>query len=116
VELYTELTDSKPATKMTCPGNGIYVVQGEMAILLTAMRRGSRWSSHTHQVQYNLYFVIAMHVHVKIIILNSMECPSEVLANVQHKICFITPKIPVELVLSKSFAVSIICSYIHYTT
>ncbi|XP_069705453.1 Golgi-specific brefeldin A-resistance guanine nucleotide exchange factor 1 isoform X3 [Periplaneta americana] len=34
---------------MTCPGNGIYVVQGEMAILLTAMRRGARWSSHSHQ-------------------------------------------------------------------
>ncbi|XP_066992463.2 Golgi-specific brefeldin A-resistance guanine nucleotide exchange factor 1 [Anabrus simplex] len=34
---------------MTCPGNGIYVVQGEMTIILTAMRRGARWSSHTHQ-------------------------------------------------------------------
>nr|CAD7403115.1 unnamed protein product [Timema poppensis] len=34
---------------MTCPGNGIYVLQGEMATLLTAMRRGARWSSHSHQ-------------------------------------------------------------------
>ncbi|KAJ9591988.1 hypothetical protein L9F63_001500, partial [Diploptera punctata] len=34
---------------MTCPGNGIYVVQGEMAIILTAMKRGTRWSSHSHQ-------------------------------------------------------------------
>ncbi|XP_047109298.1 Golgi-specific brefeldin A-resistance guanine nucleotide exchange factor 1 isoform X1 [Schistocerca piceifrons] len=35
--------------KMVCPGNGIYVVQGEMTILLTAMRRGARWSSHSYQ-------------------------------------------------------------------
>ncbi|GLH14697.1 Golgi-specific brefeldin A-resistance guanine nucleotide exchange factor 1 [Gryllus bimaculatus] len=34
---------------MTCPGNGIYVVQGEMTIILTAMRREARWSSHVHQ-------------------------------------------------------------------
>lgn len=32
------------------PGNGIYVVQGEMSLLLTAMRRVTRWSSHSHQV------------------------------------------------------------------
>lgn len=35
------------------PGNGIYVVQGEMSILLTAMRRGTRWSSHSHQDEEN---------------------------------------------------------------
>lgn len=34
---------------MSLPGNGIFVVQGEMAILVTAMRRGVRWSSHSHQ-------------------------------------------------------------------
>ncbi|RZF48174.1 hypothetical protein LSTR_LSTR014431 [Laodelphax striatellus] len=34
------------------PGNGIYVVQGEMAILLTAMRRGARWSQ-SHQDEEN---------------------------------------------------------------
>ncbi|XP_075238410.1 sec7 domain-containing protein garz isoform X2 [Lycorma delicatula] len=35
------------------PGNGIYVVQGEMSVLLTAMRtRGTRWS-HAHQDEEN---------------------------------------------------------------
>lgn len=34
---------------MPLPGNGIFVVKGEMAILMTAMRRGSRWISHSHQ-------------------------------------------------------------------
>lgn len=34
---------------MVLPGNGIFVVRGEMSILMTAMRRGTRWSSHSHQ-------------------------------------------------------------------
>lgn len=34
---------------MSLPGNGIFVIKGEMSILMTAMRRGSRWSSHSHQ-------------------------------------------------------------------
>ncbi|KAI4455886.1 guanyl-nucleotide exchange factor [Holotrichia oblita] len=34
---------------MSLPGNGIFVVKGEMAILMTAMRRGNRWISHSHQ-------------------------------------------------------------------
>lgn len=38
---------------MSLPGNGIFVVQGEMAILVTAMRRGARWSSHSHQDEEN---------------------------------------------------------------
>ncbi|XP_046686267.1 Golgi-specific brefeldin A-resistance guanine nucleotide exchange factor 1-like [Homalodisca vitripennis] len=38
---------------MAFPGNGVYVVQGEMSILLTAMRRGARWSSHSHQDEEN---------------------------------------------------------------
>ncbi|XP_063243123.1 Golgi-specific brefeldin A-resistance guanine nucleotide exchange factor 1 isoform X2 [Bacillus rossius redtenbacheri] len=33
---------------MACPGSGIYVLQGEMNTLLTALRR-VRWSSHSHQ-------------------------------------------------------------------
>ncbi|XP_065333294.1 Golgi-specific brefeldin A-resistance guanine nucleotide exchange factor 1 isoform X2 [Cloeon dipterum] len=33
---------------MPLPGNGIYVVQGEISTLLTAMRRGVRWSSHSY--------------------------------------------------------------------
>ena len=35
--------------KMSLPGNGIFVVRGEMCTLMTAMRRGARWSSHSHQ-------------------------------------------------------------------
>lgn len=34
---------------MTLPGNGIFVVKGEMNIIMTAMKRGVRWSSHSHQ-------------------------------------------------------------------
>ncbi|XP_023032106.1 Golgi-specific brefeldin A-resistance guanine nucleotide exchange factor 1 isoform X2 [Drosophila willistoni] len=30
---------------MALPGNGIYVVRGEMATLMTAMRRGTRWNT-----------------------------------------------------------------------
>ncbi|KAK3910453.1 Golgi-specific brefeldin A-resistance guanine nucleotide exchange factor 1 [Frankliniella fusca] len=38
---------------MGLPGNGVYVVQGEMSILLTSMKRGNRWSSHSHQGDEN---------------------------------------------------------------
>ncbi|XP_058446781.1 Golgi-specific brefeldin A-resistance guanine nucleotide exchange factor 1 isoform X3 [Malaya genurostris] len=34
---------------MSPPGNGIFVVRGEMSTLTTAMRRGSRWSSNSYQ-------------------------------------------------------------------
>ncbi|KAB0793293.1 hypothetical protein PPYR_12913 [Photinus pyralis] len=34
---------------MSLPGNGIFVVKGEISILITAMRRGVKWSSHSHQ-------------------------------------------------------------------
>ncbi|XP_017837578.1 Golgi-specific brefeldin A-resistance guanine nucleotide exchange factor 1 isoform X2 [Drosophila busckii] len=30
---------------MSLPGNGIYVVRGEMATIMTAMRRGTRWNA-----------------------------------------------------------------------
>lgn len=39
----------KHLTIMSLPGNGIFVVRGELATLITAMRRGNRWSSHSHQ-------------------------------------------------------------------
>ncbi|XP_011301518.1 golgi-specific brefeldin A-resistance guanine nucleotide exchange factor 1 [Fopius arisanus] len=32
-----------------CPGGGLFVVEGEVSLLMTAMRRGVRWSSHSHQ-------------------------------------------------------------------
>lgn len=34
---------------MVFPGGGIFVVKGEMSAVMTAMRRGARWSSHSHQ-------------------------------------------------------------------
>lgn len=33
---------------MSLPGNGIFVVKGEISIIITALRRGARWS-HTYQ-------------------------------------------------------------------
>ena len=33
---------------MASPSNGIYIVQGEISLVVTAMRRSSRWSSHAH--------------------------------------------------------------------
>lgn len=33
---------------MSLPGNGIFVVRGEMSTLMTAMRRGTRWSSTSY--------------------------------------------------------------------
>ncbi|CAB0006397.1 unnamed protein product [Nesidiocoris tenuis] len=38
---------------MNIPGNGIYVVQGEIVALLTAMKKVNRWSSHSHQDEEN---------------------------------------------------------------
>ncbi|XP_015585956.1 Golgi-specific brefeldin A-resistance guanine nucleotide exchange factor 1 [Cephus cinctus] len=35
--------------KTTYPGGGLYVIEGEVGLLVTAMRRGARWSSHSHQ-------------------------------------------------------------------
>ncbi|CAH1155460.1 unnamed protein product [Phaedon cochleariae] len=34
---------------MALPGNGIFVVKGEISTLMTAMKRGTRWSSHSYQ-------------------------------------------------------------------
>uniref|UniRef100_A0A146LBA7 Golgi-specific brefeldin A-resistance guanine nucleotide exchange factor 1 n=1 Tax=Lygus hesperus TaxID=30085 RepID=A0A146LBA7_LYGHE len=41
------------SSRMNIPGNGIYVVQGEMVMLLTAMKKVNRWSSHSHQDEEN---------------------------------------------------------------
>ena len=35
--------------EMAYPGGGLYVVEGELCLLVTAMRRSARWSSHSHQ-------------------------------------------------------------------
>lgn len=34
---------------MVSPGGGLYVVESEVCLLMTAMKRGARWSSHSHQ-------------------------------------------------------------------
>ena len=31
------------------PENGIYIILGEANLVVTAMRRNSRWNSHSHQ-------------------------------------------------------------------
>ncbi|BES91822.1 Sec7 domain [Nesidiocoris tenuis] len=41
------------SSSMNIPGNGIYVVQGEIVALLTAMKKVNRWSSHSHQDEEN---------------------------------------------------------------
>ena len=35
---------------MARPENGIYIVMGEINLVVTAMRRSSRWGSHSHHV------------------------------------------------------------------
>ncbi|XP_034951893.1 Golgi-specific brefeldin A-resistance guanine nucleotide exchange factor 1 [Chelonus insularis] len=35
--------------KNICPRRGLFVIEGEVSLLMTAMRRGVRWSSHSHQ-------------------------------------------------------------------
>lgn len=39
---------------MAPPGNGIFVVRGEMATLMTAMKRGARWNSASYQVKLQI--------------------------------------------------------------
>lgn len=48
-EVNASITAKMSIGKMGCPGGGIYVVEGEVSLLMTAMRRGARWSSHSHQ-------------------------------------------------------------------
>lgn len=37
-------------TTMAKRENGLYIIQGEVNLLVTEMRRNSRWMSHGHQV------------------------------------------------------------------
>ncbi|XP_078316966.1 Golgi-specific brefeldin A-resistance guanine nucleotide exchange factor 1-like isoform X2 [Crassostrea virginica] len=39
--------------KMGRPQNGIYIIQGEISLVVTAMRRSSRWVNHTQQDEEN---------------------------------------------------------------
>lgn len=38
---------------MALPGNGIFVVHGEMTTVITAMKRSNRWSSTSHNDEHN---------------------------------------------------------------
>lgn len=55
--------------KNVCPGNGLFVVEGEVSLLMTAMRRGVRWSSHSHQVyllnNIQFFFPFSIYCFVK---------------------------------------------------
>ncbi len=42
------MNDAKMAGR---PDNGLYIIQGEVNLLVTAMRRNSRWTAHSHQVR-----------------------------------------------------------------
>lgn len=37
---------------MSLPGNGIFVLRGEISTLMTAIKRGTRWNSSNYQVIY----------------------------------------------------------------
>ncbi|XP_030835951.1 Golgi-specific brefeldin A-resistance guanine nucleotide exchange factor 1 [Strongylocentrotus purpuratus] len=46
------------AFKIAPPKNGIYVVQGEMQLVVTAMRRSSRWTTHLPQEEEQDPFLV----------------------------------------------------------
>lgn len=41
---------------MSLPGNGIFVLRGEISTLMTAIKRGARWNSSNYQVIIHIYF------------------------------------------------------------
>lgn len=47
---------------MSPPGNGIFVVRGEISTLMTAMRRGVRWSSISYHVCKSPYLTNTLSV------------------------------------------------------
>ena len=40
------------------PRNGVYIVQGEMSLVVAALRRNTRGGSHSHQVKLTKYKII----------------------------------------------------------
>lgn len=36
---------------MSLPGNGIFVLRGEISTLITAVKRGARWNNSNYQVR-----------------------------------------------------------------
>ena len=46
--------------------NGVYIIQGEISLVVSALRRNVRWGSHSHQVriiskEYSWYFLQLFH-------------------------------------------------------
>jgi hypothetical protein len=42
------------------PRNGVNIVQGEMSLVVSAMRRNVRWASHSHQVSTKFYCLVIL--------------------------------------------------------
>lgn len=55
---YIFLYRSTLSIKMPSPDNGVYIIIGEMNMVMTAMKKSSRWSSHIHQVCYISYMLL----------------------------------------------------------
>lgn len=49
---------------MVIPGNGIFVVRGELSSIMTAMKRGSRWSSHSYVKLASLAFAKGLMIYI----------------------------------------------------
>lgn len=45
---------------MSLPGNGIFVLRGEISTLMTAIKRGTRWNSSNYQVMEFKLFLLPL--------------------------------------------------------
>jgi len=68
--------------------NGVYIIQGEVNLLVTAMRRNSRWlTSHNHQVFYVHVIVLLPHgVGAQLYRLSTVDAHTDVLKPIHGKI------------------------------
>ena len=62
---------------MGSPDNGIYIIQGEISLVVTAMRRSSRWNAHGHQVGFINSTVKIRQIAKLSLNLNSVVLPQE---------------------------------------
>lgn len=46
------------------PKYGIYIIQGEISLVVTAMRRTTRWTTHSHQVRIWHLLSVLFHLNV----------------------------------------------------
>ncbi|KAG1678115.1 Golgi-specific brefeldin A-resistance guanine nucleotide exchange factor 1 [Nymphon striatum] len=47
-----KISVSTMSKTMSCPENGVYIVMGELSFVVTAMKKGNRWSSHVYQDEH----------------------------------------------------------------